>query len=1338
MHDATGGGPRASATTWLTLDATLFYFVCALIPCSSSTEPAGDGASRLTDFHRVLPRSPASSSFAGARTCSFSVSQADAPATPGAPDAPTEGLRQPSPLTDFHQVLRPRSPTPHNTLLSSLLCHVPTLADVAPVAARLASLKRSPRSVAGLAPACARDLSACSPGLAADYWGGDAAGDDNSLVGTEAARLDEENTELRAVLALAEREQAAAAAELAETRRRAEGSLAAAAQEAAARDAELDALAGEVVEMAAENEALRGDMGRLRKEPEGTRAAAAAAGSRAGLRRLEGKVREGRAAGEVREAELQADIQRLEEELEESRLSNKVVTTKLEELQDEVKAKESPGQELGSAKPHPLQVHVDKLMTDASTLQTELSAAQAARDSLTMEVSQLKDWQSTAEKELEDVRAVNESKTSAVEALQERLAAAQDLHRPQKETDGDLSRDGECPQNQTDGLEAKETRTDAIVAHLRSQVEERDDKLRELEELLRDSNRLPGEANDVARGIFRDDEGPQRQASDLGATNESNDDATAALLRRPVDERDAKVAEREELLQNDTDDSSAMIEALQEQLKSSAETRKRLEDVLRTKEDENEKISSQMKELQDQAEAVRDSLAQKSDEASTLKMELQQKKDKEREIQRLKEDVNQLKIELQEREIAMAEMKSDLTEKETEMQEREEILSSQIKGIRDHLEATKTEETSHLNGKIFQLKAELQKKGKAFQERLIKEQRFRDDENCRLNTAIGHKEKEIKHLHDEIDRLNIKLQKKETMMKEMKSDIIENEIELQEGKEVSSKKMTEERESRQDENRRLSTVLCAKEKEICELNEWKQQSSGLIEQQSNKLKAMTSKISDLTCRCKETEETITSKETELQTKAREIKHLNDDAHQLKHELQKRDTMIGQMKHDKTEKETELLKRDDVISSQMKEMQNQVEITEDSMAKKSEEASTLTASIHQLQVELQKKEKAFQDKLTEEQGSRDNENFRLNTTLREKEKEIEDLNDNVDQLKTKLQKRETIIKEIKTELQKKEEVFHKKLSEERESRQDESRRLCAKEREVRQLSNDVTLAVAESRKLQCTIDSMRLMAEPTRVEISDLREWKQQKLGLIEQQRNELKTMKGDMLNLNCQRKDMQETIASREKELQERKEAFERKLIEERGSRQDENRRLRTALCVKEREINQLNDDIRMAVADAKKHLRTIDSMRLIAESTSMEISSLKSWKQQTSVVMEELINELEGMKSEISGLTCSCEERQEKINTLEKQMQEKEEILNKKLIEERGSRQDENRRLRTALSEKENEIKQHKADAKEAITNTKKLQATIYSMSLLNEPILAENLDLKEAIEDSASEKKK
>merc|ERR1719401_934860 len=166
--------------------------------------------------------------------------------------------------------------------------------------------------------------------------------------------------------------------------------------------------------------------------------------------------------------------------------------------------------------------------------------------------------------------------------------------------------------------------------------------------------------------------------------------------------------------------------------------------------------------------------------------------------------------------------------------------------------------------------------------------------------------------------------------------------------------------------------------------------------------------------------------------------------------------------------------------------------------------------------------------------------------------------------------------------------------------------------------------------------------------------------------------------------------------------------------------------------------------------------MRLMAESTSAEISDLKSWKQQTSVVMEELINELETMKSEISDLNCQCRERQEKIINLEKalrerqekiinlekKLQESEEAFNKKLIVERVSRQDENHHLRTALSAKEIEINQLNADAKEATTDARKLQDTIDSMSLITEPILAENLDLKkwkqQAITNSVSEKDK
>merc|ERR1711957_342415 len=75
------------------------------------------------------------------------------------------------------------------------------------------------------------------------------------------------------------------------------------------------------------------------------------------------------------------------------------------------------------------------------------------------------------------------------------------------------------------------------------------------------------------------------------------------------------------------------------------------------------------------------------------------------------------------------------------------------------------------------------------------------------------------------------------------------------------------------------------------------------------------------------------------------------------------------------------------------------------------------------------------------------------------------------------------------------------------------------------------------------------------------------------------------------------------------------------------------------------------------------------------------------------------------------------------------------KLIEERGSRQDENLRLKSALCTKESELNQLTAEAKEAATDTGKLQATIDSMRQTKEPILKENSDLKEWKRDAAQQ---
>merc|ERR1711957_516412 len=75
------------------------------------------------------------------------------------------------------------------------------------------------------------------------------------------------------------------------------------------------------------------------------------------------------------------------------------------------------------------------------------------------------------------------------------------------------------------------------------------------------------------------------------------------------------------------------------------------------------------------------------------------------------------------------------------------------------------------------------------------------------------------------------------------------------------------------------------------------------------------------------------------------------------------------------------------------------------------------------------------------------------------------------------------------------------------------------------------------------------------------------------------------------------------------------------------------------------------------------------------------------------------------------------------------------KLIEERGSRQDENLRLKSALCTKESNLNQLNAEAKVAATDTRKLQATIDSMRQTKEPILKDNSDLKEWKQDAAQQ---
>jgi len=237
--------------------------------------------------------------------------------------------------------------------------------------------------------------------------------------------------------------------------------------------------------------------------------------------------------------------------------------------------------------------------------------------------------------------------------------------------------------------------------------------------------------------------------------------------------------------------------------------------------------------------------------------------------------------------------------------------------------------------------------------------------------------------------------------------------------------------------------------------------------------------------------------------------------------------------------------------------------------------------------------------------------------------------------------------------------------------------------VLRLNDDIMVAVTDVRKHKRIIDSMRLMAEPTLAEISDLRKWKQHILVVLEKQTKESGKMICEITHLKSQCKESQKTHFNTETRLKEREEAFKKKLVEERGCRQDENRRLTTALCVKEGEVRQLNEGIMLAVTDARKHQRIIAAMRLMAEPTLSEISDLKDWKQQTLVVLEEQTKESEKMTSQIAHLNSQCQERQEKLLNTETKLKKREEAFKKKLTEERGCRQEENCRLRTLMSRK-------------------------------------------------------
>lgn len=142
----------------------------------------------------------------------------------------------------------------------------------------------------------------------------------------------------------------------------------------------------------------------------------------------------------------------------------------------------------------------------------------------------------------------------------------------------------------------------------------------------------------------------------------------------------------------------------------------------------------------------------------------------------------------------------------------------------------------------------------------------------------------------------------------------------------------------------------------------------------------------------------------------------------------------------------------------------------------------------------------------------------------------------------------------------------------------------------------------------------LQEELATAEVSSL-EIKQHVQDLIGSHTIESEKASAEMKNLQDQIKTTERSLAEKSEEvtildanvksletqLQETNEAFRNKLIEERGSRQDENRQLKNILSFKEKELRECNDKIDRAAVEERKMVATIDSMKLVIEASQVE-----------------------------------------------------------------------------------------------------------------------------------------
>lgn len=321
---------------------------------------------------------------------------------------------------------------------------------------------------------------------------------------------------------------------------------------------------------------------------------------------------------------------------------------------------------------------------------------------------------------------------------------------------------------------------------------------------------------------------------------------------------------------------------------------------------------------------------------------------------------------------------------------------------------------------------------------------------------------------------------------------------------------------------------------------------------------------------------------------------------------------------------------------------QLETVKGSFARKSEEAAALAARVEGLERDIQDREDAFNRKLAEERGPRLDENRYLRTALHAQKREVQQANERTRVAAAEARKSQSAVDAMKLLA----EPHRAEIAELRAWKQG----ALDKMEEQRKRSDDLQRHCKEWQ--QCIAEKEEEVQEREGV-ISRLREWKQHTSNAMEGQRHGLELLKKEIAGLRHQCEESDEQIVTMATEAQEREEIFHRKLVEEQESRQDENSRLRTELCAKEKKVKQLEDSAMVAVTEARKHQDLAESMRLMARPTLAQISELEKWKQWALGAMKEQSKRSEQMTREMADLMIQHQEMRAETSSLRDECEE-------------------------------------------------------------------------------------